>query len=329
MTLRLALSVGEPAGIGPDLAVLAAQRPREYELHVFADPELLLERAKQLGLPLELHGISDKEHASPGAPGTLTVVPVPLVATVVPGRPDPANAPAVLAALDAAYRATASRECTALVTGPIHKGVVNEAGFGFTGHTEYLARAAGGVRPVMLLVADTLRVALATTHLALAQVPTAVTTERLTAVIEVLARGLASDFGISCPRILVLGLNPHAGEGGHLGREEMETIAPALAALHDRGFDLAGPVPADTAFVPQSLAEADAILAMYHDQALPVLKYAGFGHAVNVTLGLPIVRTSVDHGTALDLAATGQADPGSLESALALAVEISTRRSHG
>ncbi|MGH7057715.1 MAG: 4-hydroxythreonine-4-phosphate dehydrogenase PdxA, partial [Acetobacteraceae bacterium] len=290
-------------------------------------PELLAERAGALGLPLELGQYDPNRAPTPGEPGRLLVAPVPLAVPVVPGRLDPANAPAVLAAIAAAFDACASGECAALVTTPVHKGIINEADIAFTGHTEYLAARAGGVTPVMLLVARGLRVALATTHLALTEVPRAITRERLTRVIEVLAAGLRRDFGIAHPRVLVLGLNPHAGEGGHLGREEIETIAPVLEALRTKGLALEGPLPADTAFVPGKLARADAVLAMYHDQGLPVLKHAGFGRAVNVTLGLPIVRTSVDHGTAIDLAGTGRVDPGSLEAAIALAADIAVRRS--
>ncbi|MGH8224629.1 MAG: 4-hydroxythreonine-4-phosphate dehydrogenase PdxA [Gammaproteobacteria bacterium] len=329
MTVRLALSVGEPAGIGPDLAVLAAQRAREFEIVAFCDPELLATRADALGLPLTLAEYDPTHSATPAAPGRLVVAPVPLATKATPGRLDAANAASVLAALDAAWSACTRGECAALVTAPLHKGIVNDAGIPFSGHTEYLARLAGGATPVMLLVAGELRVALATTHLPLADVPRAITRESLTQVIEVLAAGLSRDFGIAKPRILVLGLNPHAGEGGHLGKEEQTTIAPALEALRKRGYLLDGPLPADTAFVPARLAEADAVLAMYHDQGLPVLKHAGFGRAVNVTLGLPVVRTSVDHGTALELAGSGRVDPGSLEAALSLAAEIAARRSRG
>lgn len=326
MTMRLALSVGEPAGIGPDLAVIAAQCARPVEIVAFTDPALLEARARALGLRLVLREYAPGHPPEPTEAGTLAVAAQPLPTPPAPGRLEPANASAVLGALDAAYAACADGDCAALVTGPLHKGAINEAGLAFTGHTEYLAALAGGATPVMLLVAGPLRVALATTHLPLAAVPAAITAERLSGVIETLAHGLALDFGIGRPRILVLGLNPHAGEGGHLGREEKETIAPALETLRQRGFDLSGPVPADTAFVPAGLARADAILAMYHDQGLPALKQAGFGHAVNVTLGLPVVRTSVDHGTALELAGSGRIDPGSIEAAVALAAEIAARR---
>ena len=327
MTIRLALSVGEPAGIGPDLAVLAAQRARGYEIVAFADPELLAARAHALGLRLVLD-VYDS-HRTPEPPheaGRLLVAPTPHVASAAPGRLDPANVQAVLAALAAACAACTHGECAALVTAPVHKGVINDAGVPFSGHTEYLAGLTGGATPVMLLVAGALRVALATTHLPLIEVPRAITRESLMRVIKVLAAGLVRDFGVANPRICALGLNPHAGENGHLGVEEQTIITPALNALRAQGYKLDGPLPADTAFVPARLADADAVLAMYHDQGLPVLKYAGFGHAVNVTLGLPIVRTSVDHGTALDRAGTGCVDPGSLEAALELACTIAARR---
>ncbi|MDN5864173.1 MAG: 4-hydroxythreonine-4-phosphate dehydrogenase PdxA [Gammaproteobacteria bacterium] len=323
---RLALSVGEPAGIGPDLAVLAAQRAHEEEIVAFADPDLLAARARTLGLPLTLEAFDTARPVRPAEPGQLTCAPVALARGAIAGRPDPANAHSLLAALDQAWASCIEGECAALVTAPLNKGVINDAGVAFSGHTEYLAALAGNVTPVMLLVAGELRVALTTTHLPLAQVPARITRERLEHALEVLAAGLERDFGIARPRILVLGLNPHAGEGGHLGREEIETIAPVLETLCGEGYRLEGPLPADTAFTPAHLARADAVLAMNHDQGLPVLKHAGFGRAVNVTLGLPIVRTSVDHGTALDLAATGRADPGSLEAALALAAEIAVRR---
>lgn len=326
MTLRLALSVGEPAGIGPDLAVLAAQRAHPWELLAFADPALLAERARLLGLPLRLLEGDPARTPVPTPAGVLRVRACALAQRAEPGRLDPDNAAAVLAALDAAARSCEGGESAALVTGPLHKAAINEAGIAFSGHTEHLARLVGAQTPVMLLVAGTLRVALVTTHLPLAAVPAAVTRERVQRVLEVLAAGLRGDFGIAHPRILVLGLNPHAGEGGHLGDQERSAIGPALAALAARGLDVVGPLPADTAFVPAQCARADAVLAMYHDQGLPVLKHAGFGHAVNVTLGLPIVRTSVDHGTALERAGNGRVDAGSLLAALDLAAAIAARR---
>lgn len=326
MSPRLALSVGEPAGIGPDLAVLTAQRAHEADIVAFADPLVLERRARLLGLPLTLEPYEPGRAPRPAAPGHLGVAPVPLAQPVTPGKLDASNVRAVLEALDQAWQACAGGDCAALVTAPLHKGIINDAGIAFSGHTEYLAGLAGGARPVMLLTAGNLRVALATTHLPLVEVPAAITRERLTRALKILHAGLVRDFAIAEPRILVLGLNPHAGEGGHLGREETETIAPVLERLRKQGLKLDGPLPADTAFVPDRLAGADAVLAMYHDQGLPVLKHAGFGQAVNVTLGLPVVRTSVDHGTALDLAGSGRADPGSLQAALTQAASLARQR---
>jgi 4-hydroxythreonine-4-phosphate dehydrogenase len=315
---RLAVTPGEPAGIGPDLLVRLVQESQRARLIAVADPDLLVGRARALGLPLrclpaDAHG--------PQLPGTLAVLPVPLAAPARPGRLDPANGLYVLATLGTACDLCLAGDCQALVTGPVHKGVINDAGVPFTGHTEFLAERCGA-EPVMMLAAPGLRVALATTHLPLSRVPAAITAPHLTRVIETLYRDLCGRFGLTDPRILVCGLNPHAGEGGHLGREEHEVIEPVLARLRARGWDLVGPLPADTAFVPERLAGADAVLAMYHDQGLPVLKHLGFGQAVNITLGLPIVRTSVDHGTALDLAGTDRADLGSLRAAIAAALEM-------
>lgn len=326
MRARIALSVGEPAGIGPDLAVLVAQRGRDYELVAYADPGLLEARAAQLDLPLQVEPCGTRAEPAASPAGTLHVIPVPLAAPAEPGQLDPTNARAVLQALDAAADACLDGTADALVTAPLHKGVINDAGIAFTGHTEWLARRTGAALPVMLLAAGDLRVALATTHLPLRDVADAITGDRLEQTLRVLAAGLQQDFGLHRPRVLVLGLNPHAGEGGHLGTEEQTVIAPTLEKLRAEGLRLDGPLPADTAFVPTHLVHADAVLAMYHDQGLPVLKHAGFGHAVNVTLGLPIVRTSVDHGTALDRAGSGRVDSDSLEAALELAACIAARR---
>jgi 4-hydroxythreonine-4-phosphate dehydrogenase len=318
---RIALTPGEPAGVGPDLVVRLAQRPPAVELVAVSDPDLLAQRAQALGLPLALRPFDASAPARPARPGELTVLAVRLAGPVVPGRLDARNAGHVLETLRRAVAGCLDGRFDALVTGPVHKGVINDAGMAFSGHTEFLAELAGG-DPVMLLACPGLRVALATTHLPLAAVPQAITAGRLERVLRVLHRDLAARFGIAAPRILVCGLNPHAGEGGHLGREEIEVIAPVLARLRAEGMRLDGPVPADTAFVPARLAQADAVLAMYHDQGLPVLKHLGFGRAVNVTLGLPLIRTSVDHGTALDLAGTARADLGSLEAALATALAM-------
>ena len=325
-TLRIALTPGEPAGIGPDLCVQLAQTGHAVELVAIADPALLQQRAALLGLPLVLESYAPQTPPSPQRPGVLTVLPVPLAAAARCGQLDPANAPYVLRTLAQAADGCLSGRFAALVTGPVHKGVINDAGLPFTGHTEYLAGLCGG-QPVMLLAVSGLRVALATTHLPLARVSAAITPELLRRVITVLDRDLRRRFGIEHPRILVCGLNPHAGEGGHLGREEIEVIGPTLEALRSEGLELIGPLPADTAFTPPQLERADAVLAMYHDQGLPVLKHLGFGRAVNITLGLPIIRTSVDHGTALELAGTGQASGGSLIAALDTAVELALRSS--
>jgi len=321
--LRVAFTPGEPAGIGPDLAVMLAQRPPAgVELVAVCHPDLLAARARALGLPLAVREADFGRPPQPAPPGTLACLPVPLAATVEPGRPDPANARCVLDTLDAAVAACRDGHCAALVTGPVHKAAINDAGITFTGHTEYLAELTGTPQVVMMLVAGDLRVALATTHLPLGEVPAAITPRRLEAVLRVLHADLQRRFGLPAPRIAVLGLNPHAGEEGHLGREEREVMEPVLQRLRGEGLELAGPLPADTAFTPPALARCDVVLAMYHDQGLPVLKHAGFGRAVNVTLGLPMVRTSVDHGTALELAGTGRADTGSLAAALALALAL-------
>lgn len=315
MIPRLAITPGEPAGIGPDLVVRLAQQGSPAQLIAIADPALLRERAARLGLALELVPWDPAQPRQASAPGRLAVLPVDLRRPAEPGRLDPANAAYVLDTLALACDGCLAGDFDALVTAPVHKGVVNESGLPFTGHTEFFAERCRA-RPVMMLAAPGLRVALVTTHLPLSQVSAAITPERLERVIRILHADLVARFGIARPRILVCGLNPHAGEGGHMGREEIEVIEPVLAELRALGWDLIGPVPADTAFVPTRLATVDAVLAMFHDQGLPVLKHLGFGRAVNITLGLPIIRTSVDHGTALDLAGTDRADLGSLAAAL-------------
>jgi 4-hydroxythreonine-4-phosphate dehydrogenase len=331
---RILITAGEPAGIGPDLCVAIAQQAWPCELVIACDRRVLGGRARQLGVPLELldypidHSAQTKDR--PKVPqherAKLRVANFPTAAAAIPGQLNRDNAPYVLQTLDYAASACLRGEFDAVVTAPIQKSIINDAGIPFTGHTEYFAEKTGQLVPVMMLVAGTLRVALATTHLPLAAVSNAITAAGLEKVIAILNRDLRERFGIAMPRILVCGLNPHAGEGGHLGREEIAVIEPVLHALRAQGIQLQGPVPADTAFTPHMLAHADAVLAMYHDQGLPVLKNVGFGHAVNVTLGLPIIRTSVDHGTALDLAGTGKADAGSLMAALQLAIEMSARR---
>lgn len=292
----------------------------ELPLVAIADPALLRRRAEALGQPLVLRHWQGE--CEPAGPHALWYQPVPLATTEEPGVLDSANAPYVLACLDAAIEGCQAGRFSALVTGPVHKGVINDAGIPFSGHTEYLAERSGGAHPVMMLATEGLRVALATTHLPLAEVPGAITQERLERVVRILAHDLKERFRIREPRILVCGLNPHAGEGGHLGREEVEVIEPVLERLRTEGMDLEGPLPADTTFTPPRLSEADAVLAMYHDQGLPVLKHLGFGQAVNITLGLPFVRTSVDHGTACERAGSGDIDSGSLLTALRAAAEL-------
>jgi 4-hydroxythreonine-4-phosphate dehydrogenase len=314
---RLCLIGGEPAGVGTELLVRIAHRPQACELVAVADPALLERAARAVGLPpLTLTAFQPKAPPQPHRPGTLALVEVTAPLLPVPGVLELGNVPYVLNTLCLACDLVQRGDADALVTGPVHKGAINAAGIPFTGHTEFLAERTGAPLPVMMLVAGSLRVALATTHLPLAAVPAALTAARLEAVLRILQAGLGRWYGIHQPRIAVCGLNPHAGEGGALGREEEEIIAPLLQRLRAEGLDLTGPLPADTAFLPGRLAAADVILTMYHDQGLPVLKHHAFDRAVNVTLGLPILRTSPDHGTALELAGTGQASPGSLQAAI-------------
>jgi 4-hydroxythreonine-4-phosphate dehydrogenase len=311
----IALTPGEPAGVGPDIAVRLAQQPPACALVLIADPAMLEARAQQLRLAFATREWKGRDAAGPG----VYVLPTKTKHPVKPGQLDVVNAPYVIETLRTAVAGCLRGEFDALVTGPVHKGIINDAGIAFTGHTELLAAESGAAQPVMMLACPGLRVALVTIHLPLAAVPGAITRERLIAVLEVLHRDLRNRFGIADPRILVCGLNPHAGESGHLGREEIEVIEPVLRDLSARGMRLRGPVPADTAFIPAQLADVDAVLAMYHDQGLPVLKHHDFAHAVNITLGLPFVRTSVDHGTALELAGTGHADVSSLLAAIEMA----------
>lgn len=324
--LRIAVTPGEPAGIGPDLIVTLAQHGSDHELVVVADPELLQQRAKRLGLPLRIRNFDPHLPAQALAFGEICVAPVKLAATCIPGALSTANAGYVLQTLDKAIDLCRRGLTDALVTAPVHKGVINDAGVAFSGHTEYLAHKTETRKVVMMLATSDLRVALVTTHLPLSAVPAAITRDNLVETVQVLHKALKQNFGCVDPRILVCGLNPHAGEGGHMGREEIDTIEPALQELREEKMQLIGPLPADTLFTPKVLAGADAVLAMYHDQGLPVLKAKGFGKAVNITLGLPIIRTSVDHGTALDLAGTGRADVGSLQTALQTAYSMAEAR---
>lgn len=307
----IAVTSGEPAGVGPELCLALAQREFPARIVVLGDRDLLATRASQLGRSMD----------------GLTIRHVPLKKSALAGRLDPANASYVLALLDAALAGCQSGEFAAMVTAPVHKGVINDAGIPFTGHTEYLAEKTDTPRVVMMLAGSGLRVALATTHLPLKDVSAAITAQDLETTIRILHADLRAKFGFAQPRILVAGLNPHAGEGGHMGHEEIEVIAPVLNKLRGEGMNLVGPLPADTLFTKNVLAGSHAQLAMYHDQGLAVLKYAAFDEGINVTLGLPIIRTSVDHGTALDLAGTGKASPTSLFAAVDAAIDMAQRRS--
>ncbi|WP_238333443.1 4-hydroxythreonine-4-phosphate dehydrogenase PdxA [Luteimonas marina] len=317
---RLALVPGEPAGVGPELCVRAAQRTWDADLVAFGDRGTLAAAAERLGLPLRLVAADAPE----ARPGELRLVEIPNAVDCAPGVPDPRNAAAVTAALARAADACLEGGCDGIVTGPVHKATINLGGIPYSGTTELLAARAGR-EVVMMLANDIVRVALATTHLPLREVADAITPDALERVLRILHAALCDDFGIAAPRIAVLGLNPHAGEAGHLGREEIEVIEPLLARLRGEGMRLDGPLPADTAFLPAKLREIDAVLAMYHDQGLPVLKYSGFERAVNLTLGLPWPRVAVDHGTALDLAGSGRADPSSLFAAIETCARLARR----
>lgn len=319
---RLIVTSGEPAGIGPDLCLAIAESDWPCDIVVAADMELLKQRARQLQLSIQLSPYAPSETRPGHVRGALRVLHVPTAVPVQAGVLNPANARYVLSLLNAAAQGCLSGEFDAMVTAPVQKSTINEAGVPFSGHTEYLAEQTGGAYPVMMLANNDLRIALATTHLPLQQVSAAITEDLLSRVIHILDHDLRTRFDIASPRILVCGLNPHAGESGHLGREEIEVIAPTLQRLRQEGLNLIGPAPADTAFTPHMLKQADAVLAMFHDQGLPVIKFAGFSDAVNITLGLPIVRTSVDHGTALTLAGTGQADASSLAAAMQMALRM-------
>ena len=317
----LAITAGEPAGIGPDLCVQLAAVPPDIPFVVIADKDLLLQRARQLDIPLQVGDFVAGQVAT-RSPGFLPVIHVPLIAPCHAGVLNAANSEYVLATLRRAVQGCRTGEFSGLVTAPVHKGIINEAGIPFTGHTEFLAEQTGTELVVMMLVGGGMRVALATTHLALRDVPAAITRTLLEKVLRIIQRDLQRRFGIAQPRILVAGLNPHAGEGGYLGREEIDVMIPVLDKLRAEGINVSEPLPADTLFVPHKLAQCDCVLSMYHDQGLPVLKHASFGQGVNVTLGLPIIRTSVDHGTALDLAGTGKANSGSLLEAIRGASEM-------
>jgi 4-hydroxythreonine-4-phosphate dehydrogenase len=325
---RVVITSGEPAGIGPDACVLLAQTAWPADLIVAGDAALLEETAAALRLPLRITRYEPSLPPSSHLAGTMKVLHIPTAQPVKAGTLTAGNAAYVLAMLDRACDGCMNGEFAAMVTAPVQKSTIMDAGYEFTGHTEYLAARTRAALPVMMLLSGELRVALVTTHLPLAEVPRAITRERLLATLRIVHHDLERHFDIASPRISVLGLNPHAGESGHLGREEIDVIAPAILDLQRDGLNVRGPIPADTAFAPQFLADADVLVAMYHDQGLPVVKHVGFGNAVNVTLGLPILRTSVDHGTALTLARTGNADVGSLRAALSLAVQLTGASAH-
>lgn len=315
MHYRLALTVGEPSGIGPDLTVELAQKSHNSQIVAVCDPDLLLRRAKILDLPLTIKPFVSSDR-TPAKAGEIWVKATALKEPETVGELNPANGPYILETLSQAAQGCLDGEFDAMVTAPVHKGVINEAGIPFTGHTEFLEEYTHSERVVMMLATKGLMVALVTTHLPLKDVPDAITPERITQISTILNKDLKQYFGLPNPNILVCGLNPHAGEGGHMGMEEINVIEPTLEALRKQGMTLTGPLPADTLFTDKVLQQGDAVLAMYHDQGLPVLKYKGFGQAANITLGMPIIRTSVDHGTALDLAGTGKADSGSLYTAI-------------
>ena len=325
ITPILAITSGEPAGIGPDICLTLAQQALPCRCVVLADKQLLAERARQLGYDTPL---ADYHPNHPPAPGALEVLHIPLTAPCHTGQLNSSNARYVLSLLDRAYRGIHQGEFAGMVTAPLHKGIINDAGIPFSGHTEYLAAISHTEQVVMMLAGNGLRVALATTHLPLKDIPAAITRPLLHSVLHILHTDLQTKFGIAKPTILVAGLNPHAGEQGHLGWEEIQIIEPELQSLREQGLDVRGPYPADTLFQPFLLKDADAVLAMYHDQGLPVLKYASFGQGVNITLGLPFIRTSVDHGTALDLAGTGRADHCSLLTAIQTALDMAEHWQH-
>ncbi len=316
----VAVTAGEPAGIGPDLCAMLAQRRLPARIVMIADATLLHDRARALGIRGDMSRYSDANTA-----GDFSVLHVPLAQAVQAGTLNPANSTYVLRTLEVAADGCRDGAFDAMATAPVHKGVINDAGIAFTGHTEFLAERLRAPQVVMMLAGGGMRVALATTHLALHDVAAAITRKGLEQTLRVLHHDLITRFAIPRPRIIVAGLNPHAGESGHLGREEIDIIVPVLERLRNEGFDLTGPLPADTLFQPERLAQCDCVLAMYHDQGLPVLKYASFGAGINITLGLPIIRTSVDHGTALDLAGTGKAKSESLVAAIELATELAVR----
>jgi len=326
MTKRIAITPGEPAGIGPDLTIVIAQQDWSVELVVVACKKLMQARAEKLGLPLTLIDYDNEADAKPQKAGTITILSVDMADACIPGELNAENGAYVIETLRIASEKNISGEIDAIVTGPVHKGLINQSGIAFSGHTEYFANQANCSDVVMMLATEGLRVALVTTHIPLAYVAKAITAERLQKVTRILNTDLINKFGIKEPKIYVCGINPHAGEDGHLGREEIDVMIPALDELKAEGIKVIGPLPADTIFQEKYLSNADAILTMYHDQGLPVLKYKGFGSSVNITLGLPFIRTSVDHGTALELAGTNLADSGSFIEAITTAIKLANNQ---
>jgi len=321
---RIVITPGDPAGIGPDIAIQAAQQAWPAELVVIADEELIKQRAQQINQPINLIQCDINQAPEAHQPGNLKIIPVMLNMEAQPGKLNPANSWYVIRSLETAVTLCESGAANAMVTGPVNKLVINKTGVPFTGHTEFLAKRCNIEHTVMMFVTEHMKVALATTHVPIAKLPAAINKKSLRSTITVLANELKKRFNIPSPKIFVCGLNPHAGEGGYLGNEEIEIITPLLDEMRKEGFDLIGPLPADTLFTPKYLQQADAILSMYHDQALPIVKYASFGHAVNITLGLPFIRTSVDHGTAVDIAGKGAADAGSMAAAIELAIKLAS-----
>jgi 4-hydroxythreonine-4-phosphate dehydrogenase len=321
---RIIITPGEPAGIGPDVTLKISQQALPAELVVVGSPDLMRARAEQLGMPLVLENVDWSQPASPHQPHHLKIFPVELISASVPGKLAVENAKYVMHALELATLFCLHKKAAALVTGPVQKSIMNAAGIAFSGHTEFLAAACHVKEAVMLFVIDNVKVALVTTHIPLSEVAAAITAEKLEYVLRLVAVELKNKFHINHPKIFITGLNPHAGEAGNLGSEEIEVIIPVLEKLRAEHFNIIGPLPADTIFTEKYLRDADVIVAMYHDQALPVVKYMGFDRAVNVTLGLPIIRTSVDHGTALEIAGSGKADAGSMLAAVKLAIQLAT-----
>ena len=323
MIPSIAISSGEPAGIGPDICATVAMLPFDARIVFVADPSLIETRARLLGLDLTLREIDDDQNIAEHQQGIMQILPITAAHPSDPGELNLGNSPYVLKTIDTAVDLCNTKKCDAMVTAPVQKSAINQAGIRFTGHTERIAEKTGSNHPVMMLTNSQFRVCLATTHMPLARVPENITQENLCRTAEIIHSDMQKLFGIKQPRIAVCGLNPHAGESGHLGTEEQETIKPAIAKMQNAGIAVTGPIPADTAFTSRSLGACDVVLAMYHDQGLPVIKHSGFGKIVNITLGLPIVRTSVDHGTALDLAGTGNADHSSLRAAINMAIALS------